>query len=158
MEISKSRPVSNTVMFSSIFFSVAVCFEALIHVEIELHAHRQMLQALNQQRQENVTHVQYTQTDTNGQNTLTNRTIGKRLRFVKDALRFVPLERMVSSSVDRNSIGEMHLISTCKPCENEWSIGTIGTNGKLVSRFVPLEQMVSSSVDRYTICKLHLIN
>ena len=54
MEKSESRPVSNTVMFSSIFFSVAVCFVALIHVEIELHAHRQMLQALNQQRQENV--------------------------------------------------------------------------------------------------------
>ena len=54
MEKSKSRPVSNTVMFSSIFFSVAVCFVALIHVEIELHAHRQMLQALNQQRHENV--------------------------------------------------------------------------------------------------------
>ena len=54
MEKSKSRPVSNTVMFSSIFVSVCVCFVALIHVEIELHAHRQMLQALNQQRQENV--------------------------------------------------------------------------------------------------------
>ena len=54
MEKSRSRPVSNTVMFSSIFFSVAVCFVALIHVEIELHAHRQMLQALNQQRQETV--------------------------------------------------------------------------------------------------------
>ena len=54
MEISKRRPVSNTVMFSSIFFSVAVCFVALIHVEIELHTHRQMLQALNQQREENV--------------------------------------------------------------------------------------------------------
>ena len=54
MEKSKSRPVSNTVMFSSIFFSVAVCFVALIHVEIELQAHRKMLQALNQQRQENV--------------------------------------------------------------------------------------------------------
>ena len=54
MEISRSHPVSNTVMFSSIFFSVAVCFLALIHVEIELHAHRQMLQVLNQQRQENV--------------------------------------------------------------------------------------------------------
>ena len=53
MEKSKPRPVSNTVMFSSIFFSVAVCFVALIHVEIELQAHRQMLQALNQQRQEN---------------------------------------------------------------------------------------------------------
>ena len=81
-------------------------------------------------------HVQYTQTDMNRQNTLTTRTIGKRLRFVKDALRFVPLEQMVSSSVDRNSIGEMHLINTCKPCENEWSIGTIGTNGKVVSRLV----------------------
>ena len=54
MEKSKSRPVSNTAMFSSIFFSVAVCFVALIHVEIELHAHRQMLQALKQQRRENV--------------------------------------------------------------------------------------------------------
>ena len=54
MEKSKSRPVSNTVMYSSIFFFVAVCFAALIHVEIELHAHRQMLQVLNQQRQENV--------------------------------------------------------------------------------------------------------
>ena len=52
MEISKSRPVSNTVMFPSIFFSVAVCFAALIHVEIELHAHRQMLQVLSQQREE----------------------------------------------------------------------------------------------------------
>ena len=50
---SKTRPASNTVMFSSIFLSVAVCFVALIHVEIELHAHRQMLQVLNQQRQEN---------------------------------------------------------------------------------------------------------
>ena len=85
------------------------------------------------------THVLYTQMDTNRQNTLTNRTIGKRLRFVKDALRFVPFERMVSSSFDRNSIGEMHLINTCKPCKKEWSIGTIGTigtNGKEVSRLV----------------------
>ena len=48
-----------------------------------------------------LTHVQYTQTDTIRQNTLTNGTIGKRLRFVKETLRFVPLERMVSSSVDR---------------------------------------------------------
>ena len=88
-----------------------------------------------------ITHVQYTQTDTNRQNALTNRTIGKRLRFVKDALRFVPLERMVSSSFDRNSIGEMHLINTCKPCKNEWSIGTIGTigtNGKVLSRLVTI--------------------
>ena len=52
MEKSKSRPVSNTVMFS-VFFSVAVCFVPLIHVEIELHAQRQMLQALTLQRPEN---------------------------------------------------------------------------------------------------------
>ena len=101
------------------------------------------------------THVQYTQTATNRQNTLTNRTIGKRLRFVKDALRLVPLERMVSSSFDRNSIGEMHLINTCKPWENEWSIGTIGTigtNGKVASRLVTIRtigtngKLVSRSV------------
>ena len=41
------------------------------------------------------TNVQYTQTDTIRQNTLTNRTIGKLLRFVKEALRFVPFARMV---------------------------------------------------------------
>ena len=63
MEKSKSRPASNTVMFSSLFFSVAVCFAALIHVEIELHAHRQMLQALNQQRQENAKPVHDKTTD-----------------------------------------------------------------------------------------------
>ncbi|KAL9952573.1 hypothetical protein ACROYT_G039843 [Oculina patagonica] len=51
MEISKTRPVSNTVVFSSIFLSV-ICFVGLIHVEIELHVHRQMLQVLNQQRVE----------------------------------------------------------------------------------------------------------
>jgi len=49
MEISKARPASNTVVFSLCF---AVCFVALIHVEIELHAHRQMLQVLTQQRGE----------------------------------------------------------------------------------------------------------
>ena len=47
---SKVRPASNTV----VFLSVAVCFVALIHVEIELHAHRQMLRVLTQQRQENL--------------------------------------------------------------------------------------------------------
>ncbi|KAL9952584.1 hypothetical protein ACROYT_G039855, partial [Oculina patagonica] len=51
MEISKTCPVSNTVVFSSIFVSV-ICFVGLIHVEIELHVHRQMLQVLNQQREE----------------------------------------------------------------------------------------------------------
>ena len=50
METSKNRPVSSTVMFSSIFLSV-ICFAGLIHVEIELHVHRQMLQALKQQRE-----------------------------------------------------------------------------------------------------------
>ncbi|KAL9952582.1 hypothetical protein ACROYT_G039853 [Oculina patagonica] len=51
METSKKHPVYNTVMFSSIFLSV-ICFAGLIHVEIELHVHRQMLQVLNQQREE----------------------------------------------------------------------------------------------------------
>ena len=50
-EISKTRPVSNTVIFSSIFLSV-ICFAGLIHVEIELHVHRQMLHVLNQEREE----------------------------------------------------------------------------------------------------------
>ncbi len=50
-EISKARPVSNTVVFSSIFLTV-ICFAGLIHVEIELHVHRQMLQVLNQPREE----------------------------------------------------------------------------------------------------------
>ena len=52
MEKAKTRPVSNTVVFSSIFLSV-ICLSGLIHVEIELlHVHRQMLQVLNQQREE----------------------------------------------------------------------------------------------------------
>jgi len=51
MERSKKRPVSNIVVFSLCF---AVCFAALVHVEIELHAHRKMLQVLNQQREENL--------------------------------------------------------------------------------------------------------
>ena len=51
MERLKTRPVSNTVVFSLCF---AVCFVALIHVEIELHAHRKMLQVLNQQREDNI--------------------------------------------------------------------------------------------------------
>ena len=46
-----TRSVSSTVVFSSIFLSV-ICLSGLIHVEIELHVHRQMLQALNQQREE----------------------------------------------------------------------------------------------------------
>ena len=51
MEVSKTRPVSSTVVFSSIFLSV-ICLSGLIHVEMELHVHRQMLQVLNQQREE----------------------------------------------------------------------------------------------------------
>ena len=55
MEKTKNRPVSSTVMFSSIFLSV-ICLSGLIHVEMELHVHRQMLQVLNQQREENLEH------------------------------------------------------------------------------------------------------
>ena len=51
METSKNRSVSNTVMFSTIFLSL-LCFAGLIHVEIKFHVHRQMLQVLNQQREE----------------------------------------------------------------------------------------------------------
>ena len=51
MEVSKIRPVSCTVVFSSIFLSV-VCLSGLIHVEMELRVHRQMLQVLNQQRED----------------------------------------------------------------------------------------------------------
>ena len=42
-------------MFSSIFLSV-ICLSGLIHVEMELHVHRQMLQVLNQQREEKLEH------------------------------------------------------------------------------------------------------
>ena len=51
MEVSKIRPMSSTVVFSSIFLSV-ICLLGLIHVEMELRVHRQMLQVLNQQREE----------------------------------------------------------------------------------------------------------
>ena len=44
------RPGSNT----SIFLSLVVCFVALVHVEVELHAHRQMLQVLSQQRADKI--------------------------------------------------------------------------------------------------------
>ena len=53
MKSSKTRQVSNTVAFSSIFLSLVVCFVALVHVEFELHAHRQMLQVLSQKREDN---------------------------------------------------------------------------------------------------------
>ena len=55
MEKTKTRPVSSTVMFSSIFLSV-ICLSGLIHVEMELHVHRQMIQVLNQQREEKLEH------------------------------------------------------------------------------------------------------
>ena len=56
MEKSKTPSVSNPVKFSSVIFLVcfAVCFVVLIHVEIELRAHRQMLQVLNQEREDNI--------------------------------------------------------------------------------------------------------
>ena len=53
MDKSKTCPISNTVVFSSIFLSV-IFLSGLIHVEIELHVHRQMLKVLNQQREEKV--------------------------------------------------------------------------------------------------------
>ena len=53
MEISKTRPVSNSLVFSSLFLSV-ICFAGLIHVEIELHVHRQMLQVLSQPKEDKI--------------------------------------------------------------------------------------------------------
>ena len=53
MEISKTRPVSNSLVFSSLFLSV-ICFAGLIHVEIELHVHRQMLQVLSEPNQDKI--------------------------------------------------------------------------------------------------------
>ena len=53
----------------------------------------------------------YTQTDTNRQETLTNGAIGKKSPFVNEALRFVPLVRMESSSVHWYTICELHLIT-----------------------------------------------
>ena len=56
MEKSKTLQVSHPSQFSSAIFSVtlAICFVALIHVEIELHVHRQMLQVLNQEREDSI--------------------------------------------------------------------------------------------------------
>ena len=51
---TKKRPINNPLVFSSIVFSFALCFVALIHVEIELHAHRKMLQVLTRQREESI--------------------------------------------------------------------------------------------------------
>ncbi|CAH3043314.1 unnamed protein product [Pocillopora meandrina] len=53
MERSKMTPVHNKLVFSSLFLFV-ICFAGLIHVEIELYAHRQMLQGLSQLKEEKV--------------------------------------------------------------------------------------------------------
>ena len=54
MEKSKTPEVFHPPQFSSAIFSaaLAICFVALIHVEIELHVHRQMLQVLNQEKED----------------------------------------------------------------------------------------------------------
>ena len=46
-------PVNNKLVFSALFLFV-ICFAGLIHVEIELYAHRQILQALSQPKEEKV--------------------------------------------------------------------------------------------------------
>ena len=51
---TKKRPINNPLVFSSIVFSFALCIVALIHIEIELNAHRKMLQVLTQQREESI--------------------------------------------------------------------------------------------------------
>ena len=48
------------------------------------------------------------QTDTNRQETLTNGTIGKKSSFVKEALRFTPLEK---EAADRYSICKLHILT-----------------------------------------------
>ena len=50
METSKTRSVFNTLAFSSIVLSI-VCFMALVQVEVELHAHRKMLQVLTHHKE-----------------------------------------------------------------------------------------------------------
>ena len=50
----KTRATFNTVIFLSIFFAIAVCFVALIHVEIVLQAHRHTLQVLSQEKEKNL--------------------------------------------------------------------------------------------------------
>ena len=52
MEISKIRPCNIYVAFLTIFICFAVCFVALIHLECEVHAQRQMLQVLTQRQRE----------------------------------------------------------------------------------------------------------
>ena len=50
----KTRATFNTVIFLSIFFAIALCFVALIHVEIVLQAHRHTLQILSQEKEKNL--------------------------------------------------------------------------------------------------------
>ena len=50
----KTRATFNTVIFLSIFFAIAVCFVALIHVEIVLQAHGHTLQILSQEKEKNL--------------------------------------------------------------------------------------------------------
>lgn len=51
---AKKRPISKTLACSLVVFSFALCFVTLIRVEIELHAHRNMLQVLTLQREESI--------------------------------------------------------------------------------------------------------
>ena len=51
---AKKRLISTTLACSVVVFSFALCFVTLIHVEIELHAHRNMLQVLTLQREESI--------------------------------------------------------------------------------------------------------
>ena len=54
MEKSKTPQGLSPPQFSSAIFSftLAICFVALIHVEIDLHVHRQMPQVLNQEKED----------------------------------------------------------------------------------------------------------
>ena len=51
---AKKRPISKTLACSLVVFSFTLCFVTLIHVEIELHAHRNMLQVLTLQSEEGI--------------------------------------------------------------------------------------------------------
>ena len=53
MQASKTLSVSNTGVFSSIVLPV-VFFMAMVHVEVELHAHRKILQIMIHHKEGNV--------------------------------------------------------------------------------------------------------
>ena len=87
--------------------------------------------------------VQYAETDINCQNNLTDGSIGKWSPHLKEALWFVPLIRMESSSVDGYTICKLHLINTWEPCKSDLLSGAINylnvqidSDGKVVSRLV----------------------